>query len=244
MTLEGLRLWLRRRLTPGEYFGLELTLGAIVFVTAAWIFGGLAEGVARAEPITHVDLNLARWMNLHQVSGLHELMGVLSFFHTWPIGLAAAGFIAFLLWRRDWRWVIVGLTAVGGGVALNTALKLAFHRERPTLSGLAAALHTYSFPSGHTLAATVLYGVFAGYLLTITRSRARRTGIIAAAVTIVLLVAFSRLYLGVHYLSDVLAAMAEGVAWLALCYTATDTLMARYRRRRAGRQTPGESSPR
>ena len=68
-----------------------------------------------------------------------------------------------------------------------------------------------------------------------------RAAIVVAAVTIVLLVAFSRIYLVVHYLSDVLAAMAEGVAWLALCYTATSTLMARYRHRHRKRQTRGES---
>ena len=62
-----------------------------------------------------------------------------------------------------------------------------------------------------------------------------RAAIVVAAVTIVLLVAFSRIYLGVHYLSDVLAAMVEGAAWLALCYTATDTLIARHRRRRGPR---------
>src|SRR5947207_7780156 len=143
MTVDGLISWLRRRLTPGQYFGLELTLGIVIFVGAAWLFGGLAEDVTRGEPITRVDQNLARWMNLHQVSGLRDVMVAVSFLHTWPLGLAGAGFLAFLIWRRDWRWIIVGSTAVGGGIAVNTALKLAFHRERPTLSGLATALHTY-----------------------------------------------------------------------------------------------------
>ena len=241
MTLEGLISWVRRRLTPGQYFGLELTLGVLIFLGAAWIFGGLAEDVASRAPITRVDQNLARWMNLHQVTSIRDLMAVVSFLHTWPIGLAAGGFLALLMWRRDWHWIIVGLSAVGGGIALNTALKLAFHRERPTLAGLASALHTYSFPSGHTLAATVLYGVFVGYLLRTIRSRGARRTLIAVAVTVVLLVAFSRIYLVVHYLSDVLAAMAEGVAWFALCYTATSTLMARYRHRHRKRQTRGES---
>src|SRR5205085_8119707 len=104
-----------------------------------------------------------------------------------------------------------------------------------------SALHAYSFPSGHTLAATVLYGVFVGYLLRAMRSSVARVSVTPAAVALVLLVAFSRIYLGVHYLTDVLAAMAEGVAWLALCYTATSTLIARYRHRHRARQTRGES---
>src|SRR5437764_14370016 len=81
MTLEGLISWVRRRLTPGQYFGLELTLGVVIFLSAAWIFGGLAEDVASRAPITRVDQNLARWMNLHQVTSIRDLM-VLSVFST------------------------------------------------------------------------------------------------------------------------------------------------------------------
>ena len=90
MTLEGLISWVRRRLTPGQYFGLELTLGVLIFLGAAWIFGGLAEDVASRAPITRVDQNLARWMNLHQVTSIRDLMIIVSFLHTWPIGLAPA----------------------------------------------------------------------------------------------------------------------------------------------------------
>jgi membrane-associated phospholipid phosphatase len=124
-------------------------------------------------------------------------------------------------------WALFGSTAVLGGMLLNTLLKLAFHRERPTFSGLSAALHTFSFPSGHTMAATLLYGVLAAYAIARLRSARARLAVVLGAVLMVALVGFSRIYLGVHYLSDVLAAAAEGIAWLALCYTAVHTLMLR-----------------
>lgn len=219
--------WLRRRLTPGEYFGLELTLGAALFVAAAWIFGGLAEDVSTGEPITLLDAQITHWFYDHQNAKLNALMATVSWLHTWPIGVAGGAFLARLLWRRAWLWAIAGSCTVLGGIALNTLLKLAFHRERPTLSGLASALHSYSFPSGHALAATLLYGVFAAYAIAKLRSRAAKTAVAIGAILLVALVAFSRLYLGVHYLSDVLAAAAEGVAWMALCYSAAHTLSPR-----------------
>ena len=86
-------------------------------------------------------------------------------------------------------------------------------------------------PSGHTVAATLLYGVLACYFTRRAHSWGARAAIIAAACAMVLLVAGSRLYLGAHYLSDVMAGMLEGCAWLAICVTSVATL----RRRQAAR---------
>ena len=172
------------------------------------------------------DARIAQWFHEHATPGLTRAMADISWFHTWPIALIASGFLLYLLGRREWIWAIFSLCAVPGGMALNSVLKVAFHRQRPTLSGLSTALQTYSFPSGHALAATVLYGVLAAYAIRSLRSRAAKAGVAAVALAIVVLVAFSRIYLGVHYLSDVLAAFVEGVAWLALCYSAIHTFMA------------------
>ena len=227
MSRAELLAWLKRRLTPGEYFGLELTLGAAVLMVAAWAFGGLAEDVHTGDPITQTDARIAQWFHAHSTVGTQRLMAGVSWFHTGPIAVLAGGFLAYLLCRRQWMWALFGSTAVLGGMLLNTLLKLAFHRERPTFSGLSAALHTFSFPSGHTMAATLLYGVLAAYAIARLRSARARLAVVLGAVLMVALVGFSRIYLGVHYLSDVLAAAAEGIAWLALCYTAVHTLMLR-----------------
>ena len=187
--------------------------------------------MSRGEPITQLDARIAQWFHVHASAGVTRAMAAVSWFHTWPIGIVAVGFLLNFLARREWLWAIFGLCAVLGGIGLNTLLKLVFHRARPTLSGLSDALQTYSFPSGHTLAATVLYGVLAAYAIRGFRSHRAKAGVAAVAMATVVLVALSRLSLGVHYLSDVLAALAEGIAWLALCYSAAQTFAARRARR-------------
>jgi undecaprenyl-diphosphatase len=139
--------------------------------------------------------------------------------------------LALWFWRRRAHyWLIACLIAVPGGMLLNVVLKHVFRRARPTLDDPLLSLLTYSFPSGHTAAATVFYGLLACYGVRRAHAWGARATIVLAAVAMVMLVALSRMYLGVHYLSDVLAAAAEGAAWLAICITAISTL---HRRRLA-----------
>jgi undecaprenyl-diphosphatase len=116
---------------------------------------------------------------------------------------------------------------------LNKLLKYAFHRPRPFFTDPIISLDSYSFPSGHTMAATVLYGVLAAYFVANTRDWRRRVLVICGAGFLILLVAFSRMYLGAHYLSDVLGAIAEGLAWLALCLTVVHFFWQRRRQNNA-----------
>ena len=121
----------------------------------------------------------------------------------------------------DWLFGI-GLT-VPLGMLLNVLMKYAFHRARPSFDDPLLALTTYSFPSGHVAGATLFYGVIAAMVISRTAAWRWRVMTVLAAITLVALVALTRVYLGVHYLSDVLAAFAEGVAWLALCLTGLHT---------------------
>lgn len=218
--------WLRRRLTRGGYFGLQLTVGVLLFVGAAWLFGGITEDVLDRDPLTVFDRNAAAWFAAHETPRLLSIMSTVSWLQTWPLAALGVAFVAYLVWSRSWRWTVIALLAVPGGLALNAGVKLAIHRARPTLSGLSATLESYSFPSGHTAAATLVYGLLGAYLVSRSLAWRWRVATALAVVFIVALVGLSRIYLGVHYPSDVLAAMAEGVAWLTLCYVAVNTLWA------------------
>ena len=217
--------WLRARLSPGSYFGLQLTVGALVFSGAAWLFGGIAEDVLTGDPITVFDLQVEGWFHSHQTPWLTTFLSAVSRWHEWPAVTAVTLLLLlYLLWQRHWRWVVTVICTVPGGMLLNTLLKLVFHRARPTLSDLTATLHTYSFPSGHVMAATLIYGVTAAYLAARFGSWRWRVLAVLVAFFLVAMVAFSRVYLGVHYVSDVLAAAAAGGAWFALCQVAVNTL--------------------
>jgi undecaprenyl-diphosphatase len=99
---------------------------------------------------------------------------------------------------------------------LNVGLKHLFQRPRPILDEPLVELVTYSFPSGHAVASTVFYGAACALVCTHVRSPALRVLAVGAAIAMVLLVTFSRVYLGAHYLSDVVAGVAVGLASLLL----------------------------
>jgi len=109
------------------------------------------------------------------------------------------------------------VVAVAGRLTLNALMKLAFQRARPAFDDPLLTLATYSFPSGHVAGSTIFYGLLVAAVFARTKKPQRRALAIVGAALAIALVAFSRMLLGVHYLSDVVAAFAEGVAWLALC---------------------------
>jgi undecaprenyl-diphosphatase len=226
--LKKLHRFLAARFSPEAEMGLHFTIGVALILCAALAFGEIAEDVVEGDTITLIDVRLAHWFRLHATSGFTQLM----LFITHWNGIVGASIMGALLalwfwYRKAHYWLVVVLVAVPGGMLLNVALKHAFRRARPTLEDPLLTLSTYSFPSGHTAAATVFYGLLACYLVRRVRGWPARTAVMAACVLMVVLVALSRMYLGVHYLSDVLAAAAEGAAWLAICVTAVSTLQRR-----------------
>jgi undecaprenyl-diphosphatase len=227
-----LRRFVEARLSPEGETGLHLTIGVLLMLGAAWIFGGIAEDVVTGDSITQLDVELAHWLHAHATTAMTGFMLFITHLH----GIAGCAVMALMLaayfhMRKQYYWLLTVAVVVPGGMLINVLLKYSFQRARPSFDDPLLTLATYSFPSGHTANATLLYGVLACWLVMRFRGVGQRAAIIAGAVLMVALVALSRMYLGVHYLSDVLAAFAEGCAWLAVCVTAISTL----RRRREGR---------
>lgn len=213
------------RLPPAGAFGLRLSAGLALILLAALAFGVLAEDVVRGAAITALDVRLAHWFHARATPGFTRAM----LFVTYWNGLAGTSVMAALLALWFWRrrhldWLVLTLLAVPGGMLLNAVLKHVFQRARPSFPDPLLSIETYSFPSGHTAAATVFYGLLVCWLWTRVRAGPVRALLVLGAAAMVCLVALSRMYLGVHYLSDVLAAALESCAWLALCVTALSTL--------------------
>lgn len=216
--------FVQARLSPQSYLGLQLTIGALILIGASWLFGGIAEDVVSGDPLTLVDLRVTQWFHEHATPLLTQAMLVVTNIHG-PIPVTAAVVLiaAYLAWKKNWYWLICLGATVPFGMLLNVLMKYAFHRARPSFDIPMLTLSTYSFPSGHVAGATLLYGVLTGMLVTQIEAWRWRVMIVLVALAMVVLVALTRLYLGAHYLSDVLAAFAEGVAWLTLCLTGVHT---------------------
>lgn len=215
------------RFSPTSYLGLQLTVGAAVLIGASWLFGGIAEDVVSGDPLTVIDLRVAQWFHAHTTALMTQAMLVATnLLGPVAVVLGVVVVSACLVWKRNWYWLLcVGLT-VPSGMLLNVAMKHAFHRARPSFDDPLLMLTTYSFPSGHVAGATLFYGVMAAMAIAKNPAWHWRVTTVLGAIVLVALVALTRVYLGVHYLSDVLAAFAEGVAWVTLCLTGIHTYWA------------------
>jgi undecaprenyl-diphosphatase len=202
------------------FLGLHLVAGVIVFATMTFTLGAISEDIRNREPLTVADAQLSTWLHTHQTPLLTSAMFVVTWLGSGAIASCiAVPFVICFVKRRRFYWLAAFASSIYGGMLLNRILKYMFQRPRPHFDDPLLSLSSYSFPSGHTMTATVVFGVLAAYLFATTQNWRRRVVIVLVASFLILLVGFSRIYLAVHYLSDVLGAMAEGLAWLALCLT-------------------------
>jgi membrane-associated phospholipid phosphatase len=186
------------------------------------------------DAIAFLDLRIAMALHHEARPALTEFMRAVSALHSQAaLCVYAAAFAAWLARRRDGIGVAMVACVVPVGLAINGALKHLFGRARPSFADALPALTTYSFPSGHAAGATLLYGAILAWGLPRIASAPLRRALLAGAVLMVVLVAFSRLYLGAHFLSDVVGAILWSSAWVALCAAGARALERRRAARRA-----------
>lgn len=199
------------------YFSLLLLMG----------FGALAMA-ASLYPLNPFDLNVASFVQSFESPALTKVM---EFFTTIGsakfsivIAVAAMIFLYFVL-RHRLELIFLGC-ALGGSAVMNQILKMIFHRERPTVHRLIEETG-YSFPSGHTMGAFALYAALAFLLWRHIDSRAGRSILLAGSCMAILMIGVSRVYLGVHYPSDIIGAMMASGFWLGFTIWAYQLYMER-----------------
>ena len=192
----------------------RLALSLTAAVLSAIAFAQIAEDYLTNDPLARWDVSFARWLAGERSTLGTDFFRVLTFVGSPPVALTLALVVCVALYRRR-QLVDAALLplVLGGAELLNLILKLSFHRARPEVAFV--HLDTYSFPSGHAMISTAAYGAFAYLAWGRLQTRGRRLILVAGTCLFVALIGFSRLYLGVHYLSDVLAGVAGGVFWLA-----------------------------
>lgn len=134
------------------------------------------------------------------------------------LGLITFAVIVWLLLLRKAGTAALVAIAVGGGVLISTLMKSGFARARPDLVPHADVVHTASFPSGHAMSAAVVYLTLAVLLARTQEHRRLKAYLVGVAIMVTLLVGVSRVYLGVHWPSDVIAGWCVGSAWALLCW--------------------------
>ena len=177
-----------------------------------------AATLALANPFWSADHGIATWFHERLTPAFVTVLHALTEFGSgeW-IGIVLSALVLFFVWKRWWPSLITLIVAVPGGMLLNEWLKLVVHRQRPFVAGPFVDWSGYSFASGHTIGATLLYGQLLLFVLPALKTRHWRLLCVCSAAFLVLLVGFSRIALGAHFLTDVLAAIVFGIVWLMLC---------------------------
>jgi membrane-associated phospholipid phosphatase len=219
---------------------LVLTLGGIAAFAAGETFIVVAEHFRlTTSAVYHADHAVNAWFQDERLPGFTTLLGAVTVAGG-PLGMAlVVTLVAAGLFLRQQRpsAVFVMATAAGGAL-LNLGLKMIFERVRPPTATAIAAAQGYSFPSGHAMGSLIVLGSIAYVVLRQPFRWKVKSAVLAMLVTAVLLVGLSRVYLGVHWISDIAGGWSAGAVWLVTVTVAFETLL-RIRQLRRGGPPPG-----
>jgi membrane-associated phospholipid phosphatase len=221
MIMRGGRLgkWASRL---GRALRLDMPLAVTLAVAAlaTWGFSVLAEDVSGRDPLVRWDEATSAWIDRHATARSKRIFGAITQLGSATFTLMMAAAIAPAL-RRHHALLVGWIAAFVGGFALERVVKSVVQRVRPPTAAAYMHVDSFSFPSGHATAAMVAYVMLAYALARLMEADlARRVVLYLGAAVIIGAVGLSRVYLGVHYPSDVVAGFAVGLAWVAICLTA------------------------
>ena len=214
----GIWRFVAARFARGEYLGLHLTIGLLICLAALWLFAGITEDVVHHDPLTRFDFAVLDWLHAHaSPTGLAIARAISAVGSPAAIAVLGLGVAVVLAVRRQGLFLEAWVLAFLGGGLLNQALKRAIQRPRPEHSSI-LSYQSWSFPSGHAMESLIAFGMLAYALLVLVpATRPYRALVVLCAATLILAIGFTRLYLGVHYFSDVVGGYAAGAIWLSAC---------------------------
>ncbi len=213
----------QKRLTPKQFNGLPLTLLVAALLFSLYLFLGIAADYFTHDPLISLDVRLANLLFAFRNQHLLRFFYVVTLFAESWVVITAAVLLTVLLWLYRQRIHILALwLALISSEGATFLGKLLFHRGRPDLLLRAVSENSFSFPSGHATTVAVFYGFLAYLVIRHSKSWKMRILTILSTVIAVILVDLSRLYLGVHYLSDVLAGNLIGFSGLLFGITVSE----------------------
>jgi undecaprenyl-diphosphatase len=210
--------FLTDRFRPGNALGLALTAQLAILAAVGWVFGTLLQDVLGRDDSTRIDRPVLRFLAEHRTPWLTTTMRDLTWLGSTAVLIPLVAAVGIAAHRRTRSWMTMTQLAVtlGGAIALYDILKPLVGRPRPHVGPLVTTATGYAFPSGHATQVTAVAVALATLATPRASSWARKVAIWAAAALVCLLVGFTRLYLGVHWPTDVLAGYAFGALWAAI----------------------------
>jgi membrane-associated phospholipid phosphatase len=210
------------RLDPRAFLTLHIVIGLVVCVLTTWIFAAILDSVSEHDVLVRRDIALANWFYLNGTPLGDRIFVAITLCGS-PVAMVVL-FVAALafLWRRNERTLLTAwILSYVGGTLLDVAMKEIIRRPRPEYAALFLHGNSWSFPSGHSMGSLIGYSMLAYTIITLrpAMGTAARAAIWAGAAVIIILIGYSRLYLAVHFLSDVVAGYTLGALWLAVCFT-------------------------
>ncbi len=196
--------------------GVLLPVALLIGATAATV--GLTDAVLERDDLATIDPTVTQSVVAGRVPWITPIAKVLTFSGgVLGLGAISALMVGWLVWRKRWWALGVFAGTMALSLSLTVALKVAVARNRPSPADVLGALaHDYAFPSGHTMNTTVVFGLLAGYIATQIASRWIRAALVFGWLLVSAAVGASRVYLGYHWLTDVLGGFAIGVGVLSL----------------------------
>lgn len=192
-----------------------VTVGVVVGVAAVMAFGVIARAVS-AGLTQSFDERALRWFETNRSPLLDKVMLEITTLGTGVVLVMIVLVASVFLWQTQHRWsVYLLMLGVLGGKLLNTLLKALYERPRPSVVQWVTEVHSASFPSGHAMSSMVVYGSVAYLVGRLEPSLKLRHTTWTLAALVILAIGASRMYLGVHYPSDIIAGFVGGLAWLA-----------------------------
>ncbi|WP_026262386.1 phosphatase PAP2 family protein [Spirosoma panaciterrae] len=216
--------WLAERLSTDYFRGLPLTALLGLLVVNVMVLSEIAENLVNSEPMIQVDQGFTQWLFQERSTSISQLLYALTWLGSAYVTICLTFVGSFVLYRQRKGRNILILWLLMAGVGLFVQVgKRTFIRERPVKVGYYRE-SGYSFPSGHSATAMTLYGLL-GYWLVRGRRRFQHRWLVGtSAAGLILVVGFSRIYLGVHFLSDVLGGYLLGACWLIVGIVLTEWL--------------------
>ncbi|PIT94036.1 hypothetical protein COU00_01065 [Candidatus Falkowbacteria bacterium CG10_big_fil_rev_8_21_14_0_10_43_11] len=215
--------FIKRRLTPDEKFGLILTLGTIFALIFIFLFFAICRDLIGNDPLVAADLRIINLVQIFRHPVLNQVMLFITYLGNWQTILSGLIFVCFyLVTAKRFYYLFTVIFSTGGAVIFGTAIKYIFARLRPPLVDTLAAADGYSFPSGHIFVSLAFYGLIAYFIFHRQKNFWVRFATVFIATLAISAIGFSRVYLGVHWPSDVLAGLVAGLALFAISVTALE----------------------